>query len=56
MAFALELSMASCYAMGHAAGLASVQVVKGGVAYKDVDTRKLREELRKDGAVVERRE
>lgn len=42
-----------CYAMGHAAGSASTQVVKDGVAYKDVDTDRLRDELRSAGAVVD---
>lgn len=44
---------APCYAMGHAAGVASEQVVREGVAFKDVDTDRLRDELRGQGAVVE---
>ena len=45
--------MAPCYAMGHAAGLASVQVVREGIPYGGVDTDRLREELAAAGAVVE---
>ena len=45
--------MGPCYAMGHAAGLASVQVVSDNIAYKEVDTDKLREMLRAEGAVVD---
>jgi hypothetical protein len=45
--------MGPCYAMGHAAGLASVQVVWEGKRYRDVDTEVLRAELRRGGAVVE---
>ena len=44
---------APCYAMGHAAGLASVQVVRDGVSYRNVDTDRLREALRSAGAVVD---
>lgn len=45
--------MAPCYAMGHAAGLASVQVVRDRVAYKDVDIAALRKQLKSEGAVVD---
>jgi len=45
--------MAPCYAMGHAAGLASVQVVRRDIDFKDVDTQRLREKLVEEGAVVE---
>ncbi len=44
---------APCYAMGHAAGLASVQVVQEGRKYGDVDTKRLRDDLKKAGAVVD---
>jgi hypothetical protein len=39
--------------MGQAAGLASVQVVRDGVVFKDVDTKRLREDLKAVGAVVD---
>ena len=45
--------MGPCYAMGQAAGLASVQVVRDGVAFKDVDTDRLRANLKAVGAVVD---
>lgn len=45
--------MGPCYAMGHAAGLASVQVVKDAIAYKEVDTDRLRDALCEAGAVVD---
>ena len=44
---------APCYAMGQAAGMASLQVVQDDVAYKDVDTDLLREKLVEQGAVVD---
>lgn len=44
--------MGPCYAMGHAAGLASVQVVNGGIGYGEVDTDVLRDALKRAGAVV----
>lgn len=44
--------MAPCYAMGHAAGLASVQVVGEGIAFSAVDTDRLRTDLVAKGAVV----
>jgi hypothetical protein len=45
--------MGPCYAMGHAAGLASVQVVREGKSYKNVDTNRLRNDLQNAGAVVD---
>ena len=45
--------MAPCYAMGHAAGLASVQVVRDNISFRNVDTDRLRVDLRKAGAVVD---
>ena len=45
--------MGPCYEMGHAAGLASVQVVKDAIAYKEVDTDRLRDALCEAGAVVD---
>ena len=45
--------MGPCYAMGHAAGLASVQVVRDGTSYKNVDTNRLRNDLQNAGAVVD---
>lgn len=44
---------APCYAMGHAAGLASVQVVKENIAFKNVDVARLRRDLVENGAVVD---
>lgn len=44
---------APCYAMGHAAGLAAVQVVKGNIAYKNVNIDRLREDLQNADAVVD---
>ena len=44
---------APCYAMGQAAGLAAVQAVGDGVAFRDVDTDRLRQALREAGAVVD---
>ena len=43
---------APCYAMGHAAGLAAVQVVREGLAFREVDADALREALLADGAIV----
>jgi hypothetical protein len=43
---------APCYAMGHAAGLAAVQAVEGK-RFIDVDTDRLRAELRAQGAIVD---
>lgn len=45
--------MAPCYAMGHAAGLAAVQVVREDRTFATVDVPRLRDELRAAGAVVE---
>lgn len=42
-----------CYAMGHAAGQAAVQVVCDNVAFKNIDIDRLRQELRARGAVVD---
>lgn len=45
--------MAPCYAMGHAAGLASVQVVRENIAFKNINTDQLRTDLKIAGAVVD---
>ena len=45
--------MGPCYAMGHAAGLAAVQVVQDDVTFGDVDVDRLRRELTVAGAVVD---
>lgn len=45
--------MGPCYAMGHAAGLASVPVAREGVAYADVNVEALRARLRAEGAAVD---
>jgi hypothetical protein len=42
-----------CYAMGHAAGVAAVQVVRCGCAFADVEAGALRAELRRQGAIVD---
>ncbi len=42
-----------CYGMGHAAGLAAVQVARDGVAFDEVDIPRLRQELHDAGAVVD---
>jgi hypothetical protein len=44
---------APCYGMGQAAGQAAVQVVRDGLAFKEVDTSRLRGELRANGAIVD---
>jgi hypothetical protein len=44
--------MAPCYAMGHAAGLAGVQVVNNAVSFSQVDIKQLQQELATQGAVV----
>ncbi len=44
---------APCYAMGHAAGLAAVQVVERGSSFAKVDTDRLRADLRSQGAIVD---
>jgi hypothetical protein len=44
---------APCMAMGHAAGLAAVQVVETGCSFADVDVRKLRTDLSAEGAIVD---
>jgi len=43
---------APCYAMGHAAGLATVQVVREDLAFRDVDTDALREALLAENAII----
>ena len=47
---------APCYAMGHAAGLASVQIVRENLRFGEVDTDALREALLAERAIVEFRE
>lgn len=42
-----------CYAMGHASGVASVMAVKEGLPYRDIDCGRLREELHRQGAIVD---
>ncbi len=44
---------APCYAMGHAAGLAAVQAVRAGIPFAEVDVRRLRDELKGAGAIVD---
>jgi hypothetical protein len=44
---------APCYAMGHAAGLAAVQVAGSGIRFHDVDVARLREELKAQDAIVD---
>jgi hypothetical protein len=44
---------APCYAMGHAAGLAAAQAVREHLAFREVDTKRLREALRAAGAIVD---
>lgn len=44
--------MGPCMAMGQAAGIASGQVVKKSVAYKNVDIQLLKSELIKNGAII----
>jgi hypothetical protein len=39
--------------MGHAAGLAAVQVVRDGRSFAEVDVRALREALKSEGAIVD---
>ena len=46
--------MAPVMAMGEAAGTAAAQVVNGKVPFSGVDTGTLREELRRNGAILER--
>jgi len=38
--------------MGEAAGLAAVQVAREGTAFKEVDVRRLREMLLRNGAIL----
>jgi len=45
--------MPACFAMGQAAGTASAQVVKNSVPFKDIDVDLLRQELKKQGAILE---
>lgn len=45
--------MAPCMAMGEAAGAAARQVVQRGISFSGVDTRELRADLRRGGAVVD---
>lgn len=44
---------APCYAMGHAAGLATVQAMHKQIAYRDVDTDELRQTLVRQDAIVD---
>jgi hypothetical protein len=46
--------MASCMAMGQAAGLASAQVVREGISYAQVNIEQLRDGLRNAGCIVDR--
>ena len=46
-------SMAQCMAMGQAAGCAAALAVQGGVTPKEIDVRKLQDELRRMGATLE---
>lgn len=45
--------MGPCYGMGHAAGLAAVQVARRDCRFSEVDTDSLRRDLREAGAVVD---
>lgn len=45
--------MAPCMAMGQAAGQAARQVVQDGATFADVDTSKLRSELKQSGAIID---
>jgi len=45
--------MAPCMAMGEAAGMAAAQLAQRGVSFSEVDIPKLREDLRKAGAIVD---
>ncbi len=44
--------MATCAAIGHAAGVAAAIAAREGVAARDLDVQKLRQTLKKDGALV----
>ena len=44
--------MGPCMAMGQAAGIASVQVAKNSIAYKNIDIQQLKNELIKNGAII----
>ena len=48
--------MAPCFAMGEAAGLAAAQGVREGVTFKEVRVPRLRESLRRNGAIVDMEE
>lgn len=43
----------SCYAMGHAAGLAAVMAIENGTAFDQINTEVLRNRLRKENAKVD---
>jgi len=45
--------MAPCFAMGEAAGLAAARVVNDDIAFRDVQVKELRNDLRRYGAVVD---
>jgi len=45
--------MAPCMAMGEAAGMASRQVVKNNISYKNIDIKKLKENLKKRACIVD---
>ena len=45
--------MAPCYAMGHAAGLAGVEVVNNDISFANVNIKQLRQKLAEQGAVVD---
>ena len=45
--------MAPCFAMGQAAGIASVQAIKSRKTFGNVDVQQLRSELRNSGAIVD---
>lgn len=52
-AHASARSMATCMAMGQAAGTAAALAVRGGIAPRALDAGRLRERLRADGALLE---
>jgi hypothetical protein len=48
--------MAPCMAMGEAAGMAAGQVVKDDVSFSKIDIKKLRIELKKAGAIIDKKQ
>ncbi len=50
--YGLTRIMGTCMGMGEAAGTAAAMAVEQGVMPKDVDVRKLRERIVKNGGIV----